>query len=600
MDPKIKDTIKDELEELIFLEDPSIFISEYIPFGSNHIIAFNEELDSLGAVEGGLLTSLIDKEPHKSTFHVTEELTSVKVTRFDPNDFIQFEASISYENVGGVEQIEDFGVHVDASGRVIYGCQLIELVGKRDRHSIDNISRVITDLCADSSRMMVNLLSTYQRRLLDLVYFNEPNNRNKFIILTAKKMLPAQSAKMFVHEPSFKNELNQIIKQTYYGIDFKNGDKCFFGSEGIILIANHLEQYEELLAIIGFFQGLDIFQKNYFSKMFMLWDEVRDARELIDRSAIDPNAISDAQVILSRVSAAVVLMTELLQFMQTAVNNITYEFQELQPLPDFLEELAHFVQIRDTLKKATTRIEDARLIVDGLKDEINGVNGMISTLSERQMRQMNEALKDSITSMDEMTRSSERTGVALNILEVVLTGAIAFDVLLLFVGEYSWGALSDWIVKETTLGIPNTIIWALIAITMFLATGYGILRLIRYLEQRSEPNLRVSLKLGSRYNPQKFEEYISTKSIKQQELTIRAKSRVHEYTWDDDDKLKWLGNEATITLYVDIEHVMFLSANVNIDGPNNITTRQVSEIIMKELVEAEIVSKTNWNLLSQS
>ena len=40
MDPNVS-SIKDELEELIFLTDPCIFISEYIPFGSNHIIAFN-------------------------------------------------------------------------------------------------------------------------------------------------------------------------------------------------------------------------------------------------------------------------------------------------------------------------------------------------------------------------------------------------------------------------------------------------------------------------------------------------------------------------------------------------------------------------------
>ncbi|MHA1263958.1 MAG: hypothetical protein ACTSRS_01885 [Candidatus Helarchaeota archaeon] len=584
-------TIKDELEELIFLDDVNIYISEYIPFGSNHIIAFNDELDSLGAVQGGLLTSLIDKEPHKTTFQVTEDLTSVKVIRFDPNDFIQFQANITYENVGGVEQLEDFGVHVDSSGRVIYGCHLIELVGKREKHSLDNLSRVIADLIADSSQMMTNLLSTYQRRLLNLVYFEKPNNRNKFIIISARKIDPIQPAKFYVHEPSYKNELNQIVKQTYYGKDFTNGDKCFFGSEGLILISNTLEDYEELLAIIGFFQGLDIFQKNYFSKMFMLWDEVRDARALVDRSGIDPNAIGEAQVILSRVSAAVVLMNELLQFMQAAVNNITYEFQELQPLSDNLEELVQFVQLRDTVKKATTRIEDARLIVEGLKDEIAGVNGMITTLSERQMRQMNEALKDSITSMDEMTRSSERTGVALNILEVVLTGAIAFDVLLLFVGDYAWDSLANWIGSGSTLGIPNAVLWALLAITLFLITGWGILKLIRHLEERSEPNLRVAIKIGATYNPEKLTEYLKDKKVKQQQMIVRLDSRIHEYTWDDEDTSKWKNNEVTITLYLDVENRMFLSANVNIDSPSNITTDEVFNTMLDELSKAELITK---------
>ncbi|NVM29384.1 MAG: hypothetical protein HWN65_11140 [Candidatus Helarchaeota archaeon] len=588
--------VKDELEELTFLIDPRIFIAEYIPFGSNHIIAFNDELDSLGAVQGGLLTSLIDKEPRKCTFMVTDDLTTVKVRRFDPNDFIQFEAAITFENIGGVEQLEDFGVHIDASGRVIYGCELIELVGKRDKHSLDNISRVIADLVTDSSEIMQNLLTTYQRRLLDLVYFNEPMNRNKFIILTGRYIDPVEPAKYFVHEADYKNELNQIIKQAYYGRDFSNGDKCFFGSEGLIIIARNLEPYEELLAIIGFFQGLDIFQKNYFSKMFMLWDEVRDARILVDKSSIDPNAIGEAQVILSSVSSAVVLMTELLRFMQTAVNLVAREFDQLkgpdEKLPPVQEELSYFIQLDDTVKKASIRIEDAELIVRGLKDEITGVNGLITTLSERQMRQMNEALKDSITSMDEMTRSSERTGVALNILEVVLTGAIAFDILLLFVGQYEWTSLSGWITESAL----NIALWAALSIALFFMTGWSILRLIRHLEERSEPNLRVSLKLGAVFDTEKFEAYISSKPIKQQQMIIRSGSRMHEYTWDDDDK-KWRGNEVTITAYLDIENKIFLAVNVNVDSPKKITTKQASEAMFNELIDAGIIPKEIIKLL---
>ncbi len=583
-------TIEDELEELTFLNDVNIFIAEYIPFGSNHIIAFNEELDSLGAVEGGLLTSLIDKEPKKTTFLVEEELTNVIVRKFDPNDFIQFEAMITYENVGDIEQEECFAVHVDASGRVIYGCELKKLVEKTEMHSLDNISRVIADLVADSSQMMMNLLSTYQRRLLELVYFDRPLNRNKFIMITAKSIVPDEDASFYVREAGYRNELNQIINQVYKSTNLSDGGKCFFGSEGLILISEHPEKYEEILAVIGFFQGLDIFQKNYFSKMFMLWDEVRDARKKIDESGYDPNAITEAQTILSRVSAAVVLMNELLQFMQTATEVIVEEFNKLKPLSDVQAELAAFVELEDVLDKATIRIKDASLIVAGLKDEIQGVNGLVATLSERQMRMMNEALKDSITSMDEMTRSSERTGVALNILEVVLSGAIAFDVLVFLVGDYQWDALSIWVGE-------HPLVWAFIAITAFIVTGYGILKLIRYLEEKSEPNLRISLKLGSRYDKEKLDAYLKSKPIKQQQMVVRLGSKIHEYIWDDEDTDKWLGNEPNITLYVDITNKILLTVNVDIDSPKNIATTQASEIILKELIEAKVIPEESQQFL---
>ncbi|MFX1293300.1 MAG: hypothetical protein ACFFD2_00380 [Promethearchaeota archaeon] len=580
---KMTSTIEDELEELTFLNDVNLFITEWIPFGSNHIIAFNEELDSLGAVEGGLLTSIIDQEPKKCTFFVKEDLTNVVVKKFDPNDFIQFEAAISYENIGTVQQEEHFAVHVDASGRVVYGCELKALVGKTKMHSLDNISRVVADLVADSSTMMMNLLSTYQSRLLELVFFNKPLNRNKFIILTAKSIDPDEDSKFYLKDARYRNELNQIINQVYKARNLHDSGKCFFGSEGLLLITDKLEQYEELLSIIGFFQGLDIFQKNYFSKMFMQWDQVKDARRKIDESKHDPNAISEAQSILSNVSSGVVLMNELLDFMQTAVDSIVVEFEKLKPLSDAQKELIEFIELQDTVEKANTRIKDASLIVAGLKDEIQGVNGLVATLSESQMRQMNEALKDSIVSMDEMTRSSERTGVALNILEVVLTGAIAFDILTLFLGDWAGG---DPFIDPS---IIHPIFWAPIAITTFLATGYGILRLIRYLEKKSEPNLRVALKLGSKYDPKKLETYLSSQTIKQQQMTVRTGSNINDYTWDVEDTDKWKGNDVNISLYVDKKNKILLSVSVNIDSPKKITTKDASRIIITELIEASVI-----------
>jgi hypothetical protein len=579
-------TIEDELEELTFLSDVNIFIAEYIPFGSNHIIAFNEELDSLGAVEGGLLTSNIDQEPKKSTFQVQEELTNVVVKKFDPNDFIQFEAEISFENVGEVIQEECFGVHIDSPGRVLYGCNLRELVGKTGFHSLDNISRVIADLVADSSQMMMNLLSTYQRRLLELVYFDKPLQRNKFIILTAKEIKPNEDSGFYMAEDGYRNELNQIVNQVFKSINLSDGGKCFFGSEGLVLISSDVEDYEEILSIIGFYQGLDVFQKNYFSKMFMLWDEVGDARNKLDESGHNPNALGEAQSILSRVSAAVVLMNELLQFMDTAVDGVMTEYEKIQPLTPKQLELIEFIDLTDTIEKAKTRIKDAALIVAGLKDEIQGVNGLIATLSERQMRQMNEALKDSITSMDEMTRASERTGVALNILEVVLTGAIAFDVLILFIGD--WPGNSESYLAWAT---EHPIVMSLIAITAFLLTGYGILKLISHLEAKSEPNIRVALKLGAIFKPENFKAYVESLDITQEQETIRLGSRIHEYIWDDDDTDKWLGNEVGISMYVDITNKILLAINVNIDAPHNITTDQASSIMLKELLEAGVITE---------
>jgi len=121
--------------------------------------------------------------------------------------------------------------------------------------------------------------------------------------------------------------------------------------------------------------------------------------------------------------------------------------------------------------------------------------------------------------------------------------------------------------------------------------------LIKYLEEKAEPNLRATLKLGALYDVEKFNAYISSKPVKQQQLIIRSGSRIQEYNWDDDDSKKWLGNEVGISIYLDVENRMLLSIAINVDSPNDVSTQQISEIMVNELVSAGIISKESLKIL---
>jgi hypothetical protein len=213
-------TIKDELTSYIFLRDLRILISEYIPFGTNHIIAFNEELDCQRNVKEGLMTSFIDTDLEGATFEIKEDLTKVTIDQYDPNDYVIFNASIVYKEV--VEQQEEISVYVDAYGRVIYGTQLLEIDGS-DKISIDKLTRVTADLVLDTSKMINTMLSTYQRRLLDLVFFGTPEYRNKFTILMAKEIDPDKKAIEFHDGEACENELNQVLSHSTHFHEMRNG-----------------------------------------------------------------------------------------------------------------------------------------------------------------------------------------------------------------------------------------------------------------------------------------------------------------------------------------------------------------------------------------
>ncbi|MDD1778850.1 MAG: hypothetical protein LUQ65_11865 [Candidatus Helarchaeota archaeon] len=570
-------TIKDELTSYIFLKDLRILISEYIPFGTNHIIAFNEELDCQRNVKEGLMTSFIDTDLEKATFEIKEELTKVKIDQYDPNDYVIFNASIVYEEE--VEQQEEISVYVDAYGRVLYGTQLLEIDGDM-RMSVDKLTRVTADLTLDTSRMINSMLSTYQRRLLDLVYFGTPEFRNKFTILLGKEIDPDKKAIEFHDGEAYENELNQVLSHGTHFHDLQNGDRFFYGLEGFILLSKNLEKYDPLVSILAFYSGFDIFQKNYFAKMFMLWDQVRDARYSIEHGDVDPNAIALAKNILTNVSGAVVLMNELLNFMRKSVENMNAEWDKLdKSIPEF-KEIIEVIELEDFVGKALTRIDDAHLVVSGLTEEIGGINGLINSLTEKQMNRVNESLRDSISSLDEVTRGTERTGVALNVLQVVLSGSIAFNILSILVGGYSWDPLMTWVQN-------NIFIWTAISIGAFLGIGVGLWYTIKWLEKKNEPNFRVKTTINKPCK-EGYKAFIEKQEIITRETQILDANYIESFMWEEDDE-KWLGNEIKLKIRVDTTNGFILEAVVNIDKPNKITSKQVSAILIAYLKEEKVI-----------
>jgi len=62
--------IRDELDEVLVLNNCTIMVGEFIPFGTNQIICLNNKLGVTERVQGGFFTALIDEESGGTKFEV--------------------------------------------------------------------------------------------------------------------------------------------------------------------------------------------------------------------------------------------------------------------------------------------------------------------------------------------------------------------------------------------------------------------------------------------------------------------------------------------------------------------------------------------------
>ena len=116
--------IADELNEAVILSEVMTMVGEWIPFGANQIVALAERLGALDRCQGGLFTSMVDTNPTKTQFNVPPGLTQVRILDFDYVHFINFEAEINYPEEEGIVQVENFGIHLNVDGTVLYGIKV--------------------------------------------------------------------------------------------------------------------------------------------------------------------------------------------------------------------------------------------------------------------------------------------------------------------------------------------------------------------------------------------------------------------------------------------------------------------------------------------
>ena len=155
-----EDNVRDELDEAITLAYVLTMVGEWIPFGSNQIVALNERLGAMDRCQGGLFTSVVDKNPTATSFDVPPGLTQVTILDYDFVRFINFEAEINYPEDEGIVQVENFGMHLNVDGTVLYGIKIEAIMDCTEESvSVDMLSRLLVDVHQDSSQIMNDLLS---------------------------------------------------------------------------------------------------------------------------------------------------------------------------------------------------------------------------------------------------------------------------------------------------------------------------------------------------------------------------------------------------------------------------------------------------------
>lgn len=597
------DTIRDQdLDEIITMNSVSVIVAEYVPFGANQLVQLNNNVGSTEQVQGGFISPVIDEDSAGTTVDMSPNLTSVEILDYSLTNHINFEAEIRFAEDSGVLQVETFGISLNAEGTCFYGIQ-IEAVADRikDKISLDHLSRILVHVQQDSSVIVDSVVSQYQRDLLSLIFIGDAPNRNKVNLIIANEITPHLTAEEYMDRGDYENEFKQVIGDIKAAYDISEQDVLVFGAHGLLLVGPHARHHEPMLCAYLQFITLDIFLQNFFSRMWIMNDDLETTNSMINTIDCDPTALSRVRNRICTLSREIIQFDEILAYLLEAL-----EIMEVPPDPPeqagrSLYERLEILGMRNQLIRRTT---DVRKNIEGSQRHLNVLRERANVASEEQTHQLSEGLEQNTKSLCALQISNSDTVHALQILQVIFTGMVSFNFLDRITGD--WSVIDTiWMEKfvNAMLG-ERPVVWFFLNILTWIFASVLVSRVAFVLNWRSRGVTSIKIRVNRKIFTAKLRTLLQEKARTNEERVYDGERDVVKVSYEEPHAKDWGGAKPTITIDFDEKNDFLL--DVILQYPHRAATRGLAltandlrEKVLLDLqpIFADAISDDGYNAL---
>ena len=580
------DNIRDnDLEEIITLNSVSMIVAEYIPFGANQIVQLNNNVGSTERVQGGFISNIIDGDSSGTALELSPELTAVEILDYTQTNHINFEAEIRFREDPGVVQVETFGVSLNAEGTCFYGMQVEAVMSRvKDNISLDHLSRILVDVQQDSSSIVDSVVSQYQRDLLELVFIGDAPNRNKINLIIANEITPHLTAGEYMDKGEYENEFKQVIGDTKAAYDITEQDSLIFGSQGLLVCGPHARTYEPLLCAYLQFTTLDLFLQNFFSRIWILNDDLKASNEIVAAIEYDPSALGRSRQRLLTLSHEIILLDQILGYLSEAL-----EMMEIPPEPPEQagRSLYQRLEISGMRDQLVRRVNDVKKNLTASQRNLELLRERVEVETQNKSTQMSLELEKNTKQMCALQTSNGDAVRSLKVFQNIFAGMIAFEFLDRITGDWTivdsaW--MSDYyetVIKE------NVLVWFAVSMVAWAIAAFAVSKRMFLLNWRSKGITTLNIRINRNINLTKLRELILEKEKTVEERRYEGKRQIVKVVYVEPLPADWGGAVPSVTIEYDENHSILLDMMIEYNRRNAkkdsvLTANELKQKVMHE------------------
>jgi len=543
--------VNDEFDEAVFLDEVSILVGEWIPYGMNQLVMLNDKLGSTERVQGGLFTAETDAASTDTSLDVGTGLTNVVILDYDEPAFVNIEAEIMYPEEDNIVQVECFGIHIRLDGTLLYGLHVEAIMDRiKNGMSLDSLARVLVDVAQDSSRIVDSVLSRYQQALLDMVFLGDYSNRPKVNVILCERIRPWLPAERYMDKEDNENELKQVLGDTDSAHQLSEEQVMIVGKMGILIGGKGCKDHEELMIAYASLASRDLYLRTFFSRCLIMEDTMRVVRQEVNTYEQDPGSIHRIRDKIAKISKDAILLNETLLYMHESMEEME-DFEEPSQDDEAAYNLHYLLNIGGMLHDLKARARDVEKNVHGIHHELKGLREITTVISEGQMFKMQESMAANTSSLEAVFRANERTSASLEVMQVVLAGTLAFQIIDRILG--GWTILAtDWgkkYVKEMLLDVVG--VWFMISIGLWLVLAYGLTSFMAKLKRRAVGIIGHKRKIDQPLDLEAYRKFMKTRRLEDEDIDVDGPEKYKKVSWREPWSLTWRGEAPQVEVTID-------------------------------------------------
>jgi WD repeat-containing protein 35 len=576
------DNIQDELDEVLKAHGVLILVSEWIPFGSNQMANLNDKLGSVKRVQGGLFSAFTDDMPEGTRFEhsVTSQGHMIKIADYELTEFVNFTADIFFEEDEGIIQIEEFGVSVRQDGSIMYGLQVESVLDRLYRNiSMDHLSRLLVDIIQDSSHVAHNLLSVYQRTMLNVLFSDRPTLRPKYRVIVCEDLEPMLVAEKYMDKEDFENEIKQVIGDTRTGHDLGPREVVVFGRDGLLIAGKRVARFEGILVRYAQLEARDHTLRAFFRRTFQLSDVIKETRGMIVNFEKDPGSMRRTRMLLTKTERDLILLKELLCYVDESLIHMANAPRLPAPDPSDVGavELTRLTDNGKYLLNLKSRTADMQKNIEGLQTSMKALYMLTDANAEAEMFRLVKQQVTNGKNLEDVMRAGERSSSSLEIMQVILAGSLAFDIIdrvsTLYM-SYDHEQLEDglgtpipgqefWTWWVVAARIPGG--WLAINLGFWVILGYCLIKYMRHLAENANGVLSCRLTVNCKVHLDKLSTFLKKRALLTEEGDCDKHQHTRTVSWCEKDSKRWKGKYPTVEIIYDVNNSFLLSVTLEVE-----------------------------------